>query len=183
MGPDGFGTWFRCTSPMPSRSSIGIMPVNISRRSLKRPSRKPINGTSGCRKSPSGSGREKSNGSSAPADATANRPWQPKPPNAPSLITLTTNNAWIMLTIANRVTGLAVAPSRVPANRSPTARLKIAGARWTLSGAIATAKASAAWLTDGDYFKYPGTLTFDRLILQLLVHPHSWQSKSLAAAF
>ena len=33
-----------------------------------------------------------------------------------------------------------------------SARLKIAGARWTLSGAIATAKARAAWLTDGDYF-------------------------------
>jgi len=33
-----------------------------------------------------------------------------------------------------------------------TARLKIAGARWTLDGAIATAKARAAWLTGGDYF-------------------------------
>jgi hypothetical protein len=33
-----------------------------------------------------------------------------------------------------------------------TARLKIAGARWTISGAIATAKARAAWLSDGDCF-------------------------------
>ena len=33
-----------------------------------------------------------------------------------------------------------------------TARLKIAGARWTISGAIDTAKARAAWLSDGDCF-------------------------------
>jgi hypothetical protein len=33
-----------------------------------------------------------------------------------------------------------------------TARLKISGARWTLSGAIATAKARAAWLSHGDGF-------------------------------
>jgi len=33
-----------------------------------------------------------------------------------------------------------------------TARLKIAGARWTISGAISTAKARAAWLSDGDAF-------------------------------
>jgi predicted SprT family Zn-dependent metalloprotease len=33
-----------------------------------------------------------------------------------------------------------------------TARLKIAGARWAISGAIATAKARAAWLSDGDCF-------------------------------
>jgi hypothetical protein len=33
-----------------------------------------------------------------------------------------------------------------------TARLKIAGARWTLPGVIATAKARAAWLSDGDLF-------------------------------
>ncbi len=33
-----------------------------------------------------------------------------------------------------------------------TARLKIAGARWTISGAIATAKARAAWLSDGECF-------------------------------
>ena len=33
-----------------------------------------------------------------------------------------------------------------------SARLKISGARWTLSGAIATAKARAAWLSDGDLF-------------------------------
>jgi predicted SprT family Zn-dependent metalloprotease len=33
-----------------------------------------------------------------------------------------------------------------------TARLKIAGARWTIPGAIATAKARAAWLSDGDCF-------------------------------
>jgi len=33
-----------------------------------------------------------------------------------------------------------------------TARLKIAGARWTISGAIATAKARAGWLSDGDCF-------------------------------
>ena len=33
-----------------------------------------------------------------------------------------------------------------------TARLKIAGARWTTSGAIATAKARAAWLSNGDCF-------------------------------
>jgi hypothetical protein len=34
-----------------------------------------------------------------------------------------------------------------------TARLKIAGARWTISGAIATAKARAAWLSHGDSFR------------------------------
>jgi hypothetical protein len=33
-----------------------------------------------------------------------------------------------------------------------TARLKIAGARWTIAGAIATAKARAAWLSHGDCF-------------------------------
>jgi hypothetical protein len=33
-----------------------------------------------------------------------------------------------------------------------TARLKISGARWTLAGAIATAKARAAWLSDGEAF-------------------------------
>jgi hypothetical protein len=33
-----------------------------------------------------------------------------------------------------------------------TARLKIAGARWTFSGANAIAKARAAWLSDGDSF-------------------------------
>ena len=33
-----------------------------------------------------------------------------------------------------------------------TARLKISGARWTISGAIATAKARAAWLSHGDGF-------------------------------
>jgi hypothetical protein len=33
-----------------------------------------------------------------------------------------------------------------------TARLKISGARWTLAGAIATAKARAAWLSDGAAF-------------------------------
>jgi hypothetical protein len=33
-----------------------------------------------------------------------------------------------------------------------TARLKIAGARWTIPGAIATAKARAAWLSNGDCF-------------------------------
>jgi hypothetical protein len=33
-----------------------------------------------------------------------------------------------------------------------TARLMISGARWTQSGAIATAKARAAWLSHGDGF-------------------------------
>jgi hypothetical protein len=33
-----------------------------------------------------------------------------------------------------------------------TARLKISGARWSLKGAVATAKARAAWLSDGDLF-------------------------------
>ena len=33
-----------------------------------------------------------------------------------------------------------------------SARLKIAGARWTLPGAITTAKARAAWLSDDDSF-------------------------------
>lgn len=33
-----------------------------------------------------------------------------------------------------------------------TARLKIAGARWTLSGVVATAKARAAWLSEGKGF-------------------------------
>lgn len=35
-----------------------------------------------------------------------------------------------------------------------SARLKIAGARWTFSGAIATAKARAAWLSSDDCFDY-----------------------------
>jgi hypothetical protein len=39
-----------------------------------------------------------------------------------------------------------------------TARLKIAGARWTLTGAVATAKARAAWLSDGDCFTHLSTL-------------------------
>jgi hypothetical protein len=33
-----------------------------------------------------------------------------------------------------------------------TARLKIASARWTIPGVIATAKARAAWLSHGDCF-------------------------------
>lgn len=40
-----------------------------------------------------------------------------------------------------------------------TARLKIAGARWTLSGAVATAKARAAWLSDGDCFNALSSLS------------------------
>ena len=39
-----------------------------------------------------------------------------------------------------------------------TAWLKIAGARWTDPGAIATAKARAAWLSDGDCFNTPAQL-------------------------
>ncbi len=31
-------------------------------------------------------------------------------------------------------------------------QIKIAGARWTLEGVVATAKARAAWLTDGEIF-------------------------------
>ena len=42
-----------------------------------------------------------------------------------------------------------------------TARLKIAGARWIIDGAVATAKARAAWLTDADCFN---TL-FERICL------------------
>jgi hypothetical protein len=33
-----------------------------------------------------------------------------------------------------------------------TARLKVAGARWSISGEIATAKARVAWFSDGDWF-------------------------------
>jgi len=33
-----------------------------------------------------------------------------------------------------------------------TARLKIAGARWTVEGAVATAKARAAWLANVEAF-------------------------------
>lgn len=35
-----------------------------------------------------------------------------------------------------------------------SARIKIAGARWTVQGAVDTAKARAAWLSDGDLFDH-----------------------------
>jgi len=65
-----------------------------------------------------------------------------------------TNNQHRMDYAAYRKRGYWVGSGTVESacKQIASARLKIAGARWTLSGAISTAKARAAWLSDGDCF-------------------------------
>ena len=55
-----------------------------------------------------------------------------------------------------------------------TACLKTAGARWTISSAIATVKARVAWLSHGDSLKYPFPFTLTTLILQTFSAPPAW---------
>lgn len=69
-------------------------------------------------------------------------------------VTYYTNNQHRMDYAAYRKKGYWIGSGTVESacKQIATARLKIAGARWTLSGAIATAKARAAWLSHGDGF-------------------------------
>jgi hypothetical protein len=69
-------------------------------------------------------------------------------------VTYYTNNQQRMNYAAYRKKGYWIGSGTVESacKQIATARLKIAGARWTLSGAIATAKARAAWLSDDDGF-------------------------------
>lgn len=69
-------------------------------------------------------------------------------------VTYYTNNQHRMDYAAYRYKGYWIGSGTVESacKQIATARLKIAGARWTLSGAIATAKARAAWLSGGGCF-------------------------------
>ena len=69
-------------------------------------------------------------------------------------VTYFTNNAHRMKYAEYRAKGYWIGSGTVESacKQIATARLKIAGARWTLSGATATAKARAAGLSDGDGF-------------------------------
>jgi hypothetical protein len=69
-------------------------------------------------------------------------------------ITYFTNNAHRMKYADYRAKGYWIGSGTVESacKQIAAARLKIAGARWTLSGANATAKARAAWLSDGEGF-------------------------------
>jgi hypothetical protein len=69
-------------------------------------------------------------------------------------VTYYTNNQHRMDYAAYREKGYWIGSGTVESacKQIATARLKIAGARWTLAGAMATAKARAAWLSDGDGF-------------------------------
>ncbi len=69
-------------------------------------------------------------------------------------VTYFTNNQHRMDYAAFRKKGYWIGSGTVESacKQIATARLKIAGARWALSGAVATAKARAAWLSDGDCF-------------------------------
>lgn len=73
---------------------------------------------------------------------------------AQKAVTYFTNNAHRMKYAEYRAKGYWIGSGTVESacKQIATARLKIAGARWTLSGANATAKARAAWLSDGDGF-------------------------------
>jgi len=73
---------------------------------------------------------------------------------AQSAVTYFTNNQHRMDYAAYRKKGYWIGSGTVESacKQIAMARLKIAGARWTLSGAIETAKARAAWLSDGDGF-------------------------------
>ena len=69
-------------------------------------------------------------------------------------VTYFTNNGHRMKYAEYREKGYWIGSGTVESacKQIASARLKIAGARWTLQGAIATAKARAAWLSDGDGF-------------------------------
>ncbi len=69
-------------------------------------------------------------------------------------ITYYTNNQHRMNYAQFRAKGYWIGSGTVESacKQIAAARLKISGARWTLSGANATAKARAAWLSDGDHF-------------------------------
>ena len=69
-------------------------------------------------------------------------------------VTYYTNNQHRMYYAQFRAQGYWIGSGTVESacKQIATARLKISGARWTLSGANATAKARAAWLSDGDRF-------------------------------
>ena len=69
-------------------------------------------------------------------------------------VTYYTNNQHRMDYVEYRKKGYCIGSGTVESacKQIATARLKIAGARWTILGAIATAKARAAWLSDGDGF-------------------------------
>jgi hypothetical protein len=73
---------------------------------------------------------------------------------AQSAITYYSNNQHRMKYAEYRKKGYAIGSGTVESacKQIATARLKIAGARWTVKGAIATAKARAAWLADGEAF-------------------------------
>jgi hypothetical protein len=73
---------------------------------------------------------------------------------AQSAVTYYTNNQHRMDYDQYRAKGYWIGSGTVESacKQIATARLKIAGARWTLPGVIATAKARAAWLSDGDLF-------------------------------
>jgi hypothetical protein len=69
-------------------------------------------------------------------------------------VTYYTNNQHRMAYAEYRKKGYWIGSGTVESacKQIATARLKIAGARWTISGAIATAKARATWLSNGDCF-------------------------------
>jgi len=69
-------------------------------------------------------------------------------------ITYFSNNRHRMKYDEYRKKGYAIGSGTVESacKQIATARLKISGARWTLNGLIATAKARAAWLTDPEIF-------------------------------
>jgi hypothetical protein len=71
-------------------------------------------------------------------------------------VTYYTNNQHRMDYAEYRTKGYSIGSGTVESacKQIATARLKIAGARWTLSGAVATAKARAAWLSTGDCFNH-----------------------------
>lgn len=74
--------------------------------------------------------------------------------SAQKAVTYYTNNQHRMDYARYRKSGYWIGSGTIESacKQIATARLKIAGARWTLPGAIATAKARAAWLSDGDVF-------------------------------
>jgi len=69
-------------------------------------------------------------------------------------VTYYTNNQHRMDYAEYRNNGYCIGSGTVESacKQIATARLKISGARWTILGAIATAKARAAWLSHGDCF-------------------------------
>ena len=73
---------------------------------------------------------------------------------AQAAITYYSNNQHRMKYAEYRKKGYAIGSGTVESacKQIATARLKIAGARWTVEGAVATAKARAAWLANGEVF-------------------------------